>query len=234
MLVDYGPFLLLFVGIVVVVAIAGGAWALDRKRREALFTWCAQHGWSYQRRDDTLSSRWSGTPFGTGQRRRAENVLRGSVGSRQAVAFDYSFQTSTTDSKGNRSTQTHRYAVVAVGMPVPLPRLEVTPDNILKRAASAIGLGAEDIHLESDEFNRRFRVTCRDRKFAFDVLHPRLMQMLLNAPAVAWRFDGVELVSWDAGRLRPDEAFVRAMMLGSLIDAVPAFVWKDRGYDPAP
>lgn len=234
MLLDHGPSVLLVLGILVATAIVGGVWAMERKRREALVVWCTQHGWTYQRGDDALSARWSGNPFGTGQRRRAENVIRGAVGSRPAVAFDYSFQTSSTDSKGNRSTRTHRYAVVAVGLPVPLPRLEVTPDNIFKRAASAIGLGAEDIHLESDEFNRRFRVTCSDRKFAFDVLHPRLMQMLLNAPAAAWRFEGVEVVSWEDGRLRPDAALVRAMMLDSLIDAVPTFVWKDRGYDPEP
>jgi hypothetical protein len=230
---DATPFLLLLLGVVVVIGVAVGGWALERKRREALFAWCALHGWTYARSDDSLTWRWHGTPFGVGERRRAENVLQGTVGSRPALAFDYSYQTSSTDSKGNRTTTTHRFAVVVVGgLPVPLPRLEVTPDNVLKRAAAAIGLGAEDIHLESDDFNRRFRVTCPDRKLAFDVLHPRLMQMLLHAPAVAWRFDGTELVSWDSGRVAPDEALVRAMMLSSVVDAVPTFVWKDRGYDP--
>ncbi len=234
MSLDYLPYLPAFLGVLIAIAIAAGAWALDRDRREALLTWCAQHGWSYVGAEDSLASRWSGTPFGTGERRRVRNVMRGSVGDRPALAFDYSYVTSSTDAKGSRSTSTHRFAVVAVGLPVPLPRLEVTPDNIFRRAASAIGLGAEDIHLESEEFNRRFRVTCPDRKFAFDVLHPRLMQMLLHAPALAWRFDGAELLSWEDGRIQPDAALVRAMMLASVIDTVPSYLWKDRGFDPPP
>jgi hypothetical protein len=229
---DATPFLLLLVGIGLVIAFAVGAWTLDRKRREALFAWCATHGWSYVGEDESLTYRWSGAPFGTGERRRARNVMRGPVGDREAVVFDYSYETSSTDSKGNRTTTTHRFAVVAVGLPVPLPRLQVTPDNVFKRAAAAIGLGEEDIQLESDDFNKRFRVTARDRKFAFDVLHPRLMHALLATEPVAWRFEGTELLSWDSGRVTPDQALVRAMMLSSVIDAVPTFVWKDRGFDP--
>lgn len=108
---DYAPFLLL-VGVIVVVGVVIGGWTRERKRREALFAWCAQHGWTYAGVDESLTGRWTGTPFGTGERRRAENVMHGMLGSRRALAFDYSYQTSTTDSKGNRSTTTHRFAVV--------------------------------------------------------------------------------------------------------------------------
>ena len=38
---------------------------------------------------------------------------------------------------------------------------------------SSGGLAGNDIELESDDFNRAFSVSCPDRKFASDVLHPR-------------------------------------------------------------
>ena len=46
-----------------------------------------------------------------------------------------------------------------------------------------------DIELESEDFNRAFTVSCPDRKFASDVLHPRMMEFLLQHRALAFRFD---------------------------------------------
>ena len=38
----------------------------------------------------------------------------------------------------------------------------------------------DDIDFESDEFSRKFYVQSSDRKFAYDVLHPRMMEFLLQ------------------------------------------------------
>lgn len=213
--------------VVLVLGVAALAWRSEQKRRERLLGWCRSAGLSYTARDDSWAHRWRGTPFGQGSSRRARNVLTGALHGRPVVAFDYTYVTTSTDGQGRQQRQTHRYEVVAVGLPVPLPQLTLTPENILSRIGGALGL--EDIELESEDFNRAYRVRCPDRKLAYDVLHPRTMQLLLGRPRLNLRVEGADVVTWAPGRLDPVSVLERSSTVGALLDQVPSFVWADRG-----
>jgi Protein of unknown function (DUF3137) len=232
--IDYAP-LLMGLFAVGVVALLVGAFLLDRKRRERIMTFCLARGWQYVAEDPSLADRWQGEPFGLGDRRRARNVMRGNESGRDFVAFDYSYETHSTDSKGNRTTSTHPFAVTAVTIPAYLPRLEVSPAGAFGRLTDAVGL-TNDIELESEDFNRAFKVHAEDRKFATDVLSPRTMQYLLTAPRAAWRIQGSTMLRWTSGRTDPANVIVDAAVLDQVADGIPAFVWKDHqgqpGYDP--
>jgi hypothetical protein len=215
----------LLIGVAMVLSYRSNA-----KRRQKLMAYAASRGWSYRAEDPALAVRWNAAPFGQGDRRRATNVVLGQDRNRPFVAFDYRFETESNDGNGNRTTTTHRYAVVALALPTFLPGLEVTPDNVLSRAASAMGLG-HDINLESDDFNRRFRVSSGDPKFASDVLGPRTMQALLSAPTFSWRIIGSDLLAWWTGALDPVQALAHLSTMQAVLDGVPAFVWHDHGVD---
>ncbi len=58
---------------------------------------------------------------------------------------------------------------------------------MLTRLAAHLGL--HDIEFESDDFNRRFNVTCSDRKFANDLVDSRMNQWLLVAHVPRVVFD---------------------------------------------
>ncbi len=224
----------------VFVLLAAGAVAFfvwnylqDAKRRQALQQFCAAKGWQYTPEDDSFAVRWSGTPFGEGDRRRARNVVRGTDRGVPFVAFDYQYDTESTDSRGNTSRTTHRFDIVALALPTVLPTLQVTPEGFLQRAVSAVGLGS-DIDLESEDFNRRFTVHARQPKFASDVLTPRTMQALLACPPTAWRIEMSDLVSWAGGTMSAVDVLARLSTLHHVVDGIPSFVWHDNGYDPAP
>jgi hypothetical protein len=185
-------------------------------------------GWRYAGEDPTLTSRWAGAPFGKGERRRARNVLSGQESGRPFTAFDYSYETHSTDSKGRRTTTTHRFAVCAVPLPAALGSVEVVPEDVLTRVASAVGL-ASDIELESEAFNRAFKVRAAAPKLASDVLTPRTMQYLLSVRPGAWRLQGDHILSWHDGRLDPAELVRTCAVLDRVIDGIPTFVWKDAG-----
>jgi hypothetical protein len=219
------------VGVAAFVALAAYSWWADQRRREQLMAFCRSKGWSFAPEDPSLVGRWTGTPFGQGERRRARQVVTGTDRARSMVAFDYSYVTSSTDSKGQRSETTHRFAVVVLALPTWLPRLQLTPESLLSRAAAAVGLDP-DIELESEDFNRRYRVSARQPKFASDVLTPRTMQALLARPATAMRIDGNVLMSWEGGQLEPVGLLSRLATLHAFVDGIPGFVWKDHGYDP--
>jgi hypothetical protein len=123
--------------------------------------------------------------------------------------------------------------VYVVALPAYLPTLEVVPENVFSRMAGAVGLSS-DIDLESEDFNRSFKVRAEDRKFATDVLSPRTMQFLLTAPPAAWRIQGTDMLRWEQGRLDPADIVVATSILDRVANGIPTFVWKDHGYDPRP
>jgi hypothetical protein len=223
--VDSFPLVLFAVGLCVVVVVAVLGYQADKKRRAALQAFALSSGWTYTPRDDSWCDRFLGTPFGEGDDRRASNVLHGPYAGSDMVAFDYQYDTHSTDSKGNRTTTTHRYAVCALQLPAPLPGLELSPESALTRLAGHLGL--DDVELESEDFNRMYRVKARDRKFAYDVLNPRTMAALLTRPALHLRLLALDAVCWENGRLVPAELLARLSTLQLLVEGIPSFVWSD-------
>jgi hypothetical protein len=220
--------------VIIVVAVVGGTilylqWQREQKRRSLLVEWAAANNWTFAAADDQWCDRWQGTPFGEGDHRRARNVLTGEWKGRTFVSFDYSYQTHSSNGKGGQNTQTHHVAVSAVRLPTYLPRLQVTPENLLTRLGNAVGL--TDIELESEDFNRAFRVHANDAKFACDVLAPRTMQMLLSRPRFSWRIEGADIMCWQDGEQHPAEVTARVATVLDVVTAIPSFVWHDNGYD---
>jgi hypothetical protein len=227
-----GFLLLLVIVAPAVIYLGYRSWQKEQKRREALAAWAMTSGHTYVAEDNSWCRRWNGTPFGEGDHRRAREVIIGNTSQQQPfVAFDYSYQTHSTDGQGHTTTTTHRFAVAAITLPANLPGLQVTPESMFSRIGHAFGL--DDIELESEDFNRRFRVHGDDRKFACDVLTPRTMEQLLARPAVSWRITGTDALCWTNGQLNP--AGVQSMLahLALVIGGIPSFVWKDHGAAPA-
>lgn len=223
-----GGFALLVVGFAAVVAL-GLWWSRHqaKKRRELLHQFALSNGWTWTARDDTWASRFDGDPFGEGDDREVVNVLTGPYRGRQMVAFDYSYETESTDSDGHRTTTTHRYAVCALTMPAAAPTLELTPEGFLGRVGTLLGM--DDLELESEDFNRRYRVRAADPRLAYAMLGPRTMQSLLARPALHLRVSGADALCWESGRHSPAELLARLDTLSTLLDGVPAYVWSDLG-----
>lgn len=199
----------------------------NRKRISELAQFAASVGWQYIARDDQRALQWQRPPFNQGYDHRATDVLLGTFAGRQIEVFDYSYKEQTTDSKGNTSSTTYRFAVCALALPAWLPYLEVGPESVLSRLGNVVGV--HDIEIESEDFNRKFRVHSDNRKFASDVLSPRLAQTLLSLPPYHWRTDGASLVSWSQGVLKPEAIQPWATALSGVVDSIPAFVWHDQG-----
>lgn len=226
------PFLLM--GVLLLGGVAGFLLQAraTRLRQQELAAFAAARGWTWTARDDAWCRTFTGEPFGVGDSRRADNVLQGEHRGRPCVAFDYTYKTHSTDSKGNRRTTTHRYGVAAIRLPASLPPLTIGRENLLTRLAGAVGF--DDVELESEDFNRAFRVGASDRKFAYDVLHPRTMEMLLaRDPEPMW-LAGFDAVAYGKGRHTTAEVLERVDTLVQLVDAIPDFVWVDRGEAPRP
>jgi hypothetical protein len=61
---------------------------------------------------------------------------------------------------------------------VGVPDISIRRENSVDRLASAIGI--DDIDFESAEFNSLFRVRSSSKRFAYDLIHPRMMEFILK------------------------------------------------------
>lgn len=234
--VEASLFVLFFV---VVIAIAVGAaiysYQQAKKRREEFALTASQRGWGYAERDDRWTSRFEGNPFGNGHDRRAANVVSGTHDGRSFIAFDYHYETTEhyTDAQGHSRTRTvnHDYSVLALDLGVAFPALWVTPEGFFSRAVGRIL--NRDIELESETFNRAFTVTCPDRKFATDVLHPQMMEFVLGFPEQGWSFRNGSLLMTREGRHSIAEIDHKLQAMDGIADRIPEFVWQGfRGPTP--
>jgi hypothetical protein len=205
----------------VIALIVGGViytWRRNAALREGLANLARANGWTYTARLDSLAAAWRQDPFGEGHSRQCRNVVQGVSDGWPFVAIDYQYTTRSGD-----DDTTHPYAVTAVQLAVPLPALSVTLENVVSR------LLGHDIELESEDFNRRFRVKADVPKFAYDVLTARTMQMLLSRPPLSWHFEGPWLVCFTRGDLSPVTLLSHLDTAKQLLAGVPPFVWKDLG-----
>ena len=208
----------------VAVAAVVFSYLAAKKRREAMVAYAAGRGWRFEAEQPLLVDRFTGPPFGLGFGRRAYNVLYGSHEGRDLVSFDYEYKTQTTNGK-QTTTQVHRFSVLGLSMGIHMPPLSVDPENFLDRFVGR--LTGNDIDLESEEFNRSFTVSCPDRKFASDVLHPRMMELLLQHPDSAFRFDRSWVLDVEAGTVPLEGIEPRLRRVDAVVDQIPEFVWKE-------
>lgn len=222
---------ILLVGLVIVVIVVAAVMSAiaAKKRREGIAALAAQRGWTYAERDDRWCDAFQDSPFGLGHNRKATNVLTGQFDGRPFVSFDYVYFTTetSTDSEGRTTTRqvSHPYGVAGLDMGAAFPALEVTPEGMFGRLVGR--LTNRDIELESEDFNRAFTVTCPDRKFASDVLHPRMMELLLHSPDAAFRFDRSWLLDCENGTVGLEEIEPRLQRIDSIVDQIPEFVWRE-------
>lgn len=218
------------------IAVAVVMYRLEKQRTEARVAEAAAHGWRYLGDDDRWVDGWSCRPFHEGKGRRARHVVEGSYRGTPFVSFEYTYytETTTTDAQGRpqrkRTDHTFDVAVLRVGANV--PDLSLQPEGFVARMVDAVT--GWDIDLESDAFNRAYRLHCADRKFAFDTFHARTMEHLVARPGTAF-----EIVSGDMVLARPSRRPSSAWGPGEPFDTVltvlhgiPDFVWQDRGGRP--
>lgn len=116
-------------------------------------------------------------PLSVGRTAVVRNVVRGPAG----VAFEVRWL----EWRGVLCRRRRMAVFVAPTLPSALPPLEVRPGT---------GLIRSDLSLESAEFNRSFDVLGEDARYLMAVLHPRLMQALLDARPLTLTIAGTALV----------------------------------------
>jgi len=207
----------LFVAFAIGMGVAGYlAYQADRKRRRLLRAWARSQGLTmhaaerrgWEREYPALKV------FDQGSSRHSELHLTGEVDGRPLQVLDYRY---TTGSGKNRKT--HRRAITILGAGSPTIPLVIRREHVFDRVGEFFGL--DDIDFELSEFSRRFHVSSADRKWAYDVIHPQMMDYLMTLPPVTIAFGLSELAIVRPGSLQPTTAHQDLKIARRLLDLVP-------------
>jgi hypothetical protein len=153
----------------------------------------ARLGWQFDQAKDAMhDQRYSHFgAFVKGHSRHAYNTLRGSleIDGRPwlAQAGDYHYQITSHDGK-QTTTHTHRFSYAIIETPhLGAPDLSIRREGLFDRFAGFLGF--DDIDFESNEFSERFHVKSSNKRFAYAVIDPRMMEFLLDndPPAIEFR-----------------------------------------------
>lgn len=216
-------FIIVPVFIVLFIALAVYSHKKEKERRERL-QGCADAFGLYYEPDKVRGFDNQHPDFNflrRGSNRYAHNILSGEWQGRDVTVFDYHYETHSTDSKGRRTTHHHRFSAAMVRAEFRLQSMAIRPEGIFDRVKAAFGW--DDIDFESAEFSKRFHVSAKDRRWAYDVLPAQTMELLLDNPSRELYFEGNILAVRSNKSLEPVEVEGLLDIASGVLNGIPQF-----------
>ncbi len=219
-----------FILIPLVLVIAGlgmyFSWKAEQARLAAFRTLADELGLVFtEARDSGHDERFARFGlFRKGRSRVAYNTLYGSTaiaGHDLRVRMgDFQYKVDRGSGK-NRRTETVRLSYLVAWNPFgSCPETIVRREGVLDRVAGVLGF--DDIDFESIEFSKAFHVSSDDKRFAYDLIDPRMMEYLLASAPPAFELDGgLICLSTGKGRWEVAEFRRRLDWLGGFLDRWP-------------
>ena len=226
--------------VLIVIAAIGAAigfavWSarMKDKRRKELAGWAQVNGLKFlPDKDNSIWLRYQLFKcLQRGEDRYAYNIMVGTSGTRVMSAFDYHYETHSTNSKGQRQTHHHYLSALVVDAGLPLKPLFIRPEGLLDKVTEFVGI--EDIDFESAEFSQKFFVKSPDRRWAYDVLHQKTMELMLAYPRFHIDFQGSQVMAYYDNKTFTLGEFGSALkVVTGILDYLPESVVRElKGID---
>jgi hypothetical protein len=226
--------------VLIVIAAIGAAigfavWnsRMKDKRRKELAGWAQVNGLKFlPEKDHSVWMRYQLFKcLQRGEDRYAYNIMVGTSGTRVMSAFDYHYETHSTNSKGQRQTHHHYLSALVVDAGLPLKPLFIRPEGLLDKVTEFVGI--DDIDFESAEFSQKFFVKSPDRRWAYDVLHQKTMELMLAYPRFHIDFQGSQVMAYYDNKTFTLGEFGSALkVVTGILDYLPESVVRElKGID---
>jgi len=159
-----------------------------------------------------------------GSNRYAYNMISGEYQEHQVAAFDYHYESLSTDSKGRRQTHHHHFSFFILTLEKFFPELTIAKESFFSKITQAVGF--DDIDFESHEFSKKFVVRSTDKNFAYDFCNAQMIDYLLGHPDINIEIDQNQLALGFGSCLKVEEIEphlkhlikIRSLMPDSLFD----------------
>lgn len=215
---------MIVVAVLAVLAIFGGL--QERRRRDALAQLARKLGLSFSPGKNFSLPKQIAFIEGlrAGSNRYAFNVMEGDYRGYPALIFDFHYETKT-QSKNGTSTHHHYDSYCMLRHPLRSAALYIYPETFMSRIGQAFG--AADIDFESDEFSRAFVVKSPDKKLAYDLCHPRMMELLLKHRKLSVEIENGLLATGYTGRMLPQSVESRLALVAEIRSHFPQYLLKE-------
>jgi len=211
---------------IVLIAIVIAVNVAAKKRRDALAALAQRLGMMFEPgRDHQMAERFAFlNNLAQGSNRYAFNILWGNFRDHAVYAFDYHYETHSRDSEGRQQTNDHYFSCLLLMLDRQFPELTIAHEGLLSKIAQ--GLGYDDIDFESHEFSRTFCVRSKDKKFAYDFCHARMMEYLLQNQDLSIEVESSALAITFAGRLDAAQVEFNLNRLVQLRTFMPKYLFS--------
>jgi hypothetical protein len=208
--------------VVAVVLIIYSVYA-SAKRRKELAGWALSKGLLFSPgNDSSFDSKYSNFDcLQEGDSRYAYNIMTGTLTGREFIGCDYHYATGS-----GKSRQEHSISLVIIKSPILLKPLFIRPENFLDKFAEFVGFN--DIDFESAEFSKKFYVKSPDKKWAYDIIHPQMMEFLLASPMFSIQFDLLSVIVYRNTRFSPAEFEDAANLVNGIFERIPDYVVQNQ------
>jgi hypothetical protein len=174
---SHGPFEWLFIAIFAVVALIGGVLQSQRARKRSsdLQALAPQLGFDSfsPEHDHGFAAAWSFlSRLCQGDDRYAFNIFEGTYQDQKMFLFDYHYGTGS-----GKNREEHYFTMFMLVIKEAFPKLTIGPESLLSKIEGAFD--STNIKFESAEFSRVYCVHSGDKKFAYDVCNPQMIEYLL-------------------------------------------------------
>ncbi len=183
-----------------------------------------------EQEEEKFFHRFAGfSPFGQGHSPGMCNLLVKSENGMDWYLFDYEYKTTQSNGKSTTTT-THPYGIVAVRLPLVLPALSLTPENVFHRIGSK--LGVSELTFELEEFNKKYFIRCEEARLAHDLLHPQAIEHLMAHESRHWQMGGMFILLAHGGHYNPLEMRRIVEEIKGFVALIPEYFHQDRGFQP--
>jgi hypothetical protein len=174
-------------GIAAIVAIYG--FYASRKRRLELAQWALKNDLTFSPESDySFNLQYPNfSCLNKGDSQYAYNIMTGGIAGRVFTGCDYHYATGS-----GKNRHHYHFSLIIVKSPILLEPLFIRPENFMDKLAELVGFN--DIDFESAEFNKKFYVKSPNKKWAYDIIHPRMMEFLLASPVFTIQFDFLSVI----------------------------------------
>ena len=195
----------------------------SRKRRLELAQWALKNELTFSNeRDRSFALRYSSFDcLNRGDSRYAYNVMKGAISGRVFTGCDYHYATGS-----GKHRHHYHFSLIIVKSPILLEPLFIRPENIFDKFTELVGFN--DIDFESAEFSKKFYVKAPNKKWAYDIIHPRMMEFLLSSPVFTIQFDFLSVIVYRDRLFSPAEFTAAVEFINGFFDLIPDYVIQNQ------